>query len=34
VARRDGNRDPEAAPHGAYRCLGEDRWVVIDGALE
>jgi benzylsuccinate CoA-transferase BbsF subunit len=24
-----GNRDPEAAPHGCYRCQGEDRWCVI-----
>jgi benzylsuccinate CoA-transferase BbsF subunit len=23
------NRDPYAAPHGAYRCKGEDRWCVI-----
>jgi len=29
VARRMGNRDLHAAPHGAYRCLGEDRWCVI-----
>ena len=29
VARRVGNRDPYAAPHGAYRCLGEDRWCAI-----
>ena len=29
IARRDGNRDPHAAPHGAYRCLGDDRWCVI-----
>lgn len=29
VARRMGNRDPYAAPHGAYRCLGEDRWCAI-----
>jgi benzylsuccinate CoA-transferase BbsF subunit len=26
---RNGNRDPNAAPHGAYRCAGEDRWCVI-----
>lgn len=25
----DGNRDPDAAPHGAYPCRGEDRWCVI-----
>jgi benzylsuccinate CoA-transferase BbsF subunit len=24
-----GNRDPVAAPHGCYRCNGEDRWCVI-----
>jgi crotonobetainyl-CoA:carnitine CoA-transferase CaiB-like acyl-CoA transferase len=29
--RRSGNRHPyrPAAPHGAYRCRGEDRWVAI-----
>ena len=29
--RRYGNRSPylPAAPHGAYRCLGQDRWVAI-----
>ena len=24
-----GNRDPVWAPHGVYRCLGEDAWVAI-----
>ena len=24
-----GNRDPLAAPHGCFRCPGEDRWCVI-----
>ncbi|MBW2285628.1 MAG: CoA transferase [Deltaproteobacteria bacterium] len=24
-----GNRHPYMAPHGCYRCKGEDRWVVI-----
>jgi crotonobetainyl-CoA:carnitine CoA-transferase CaiB-like acyl-CoA transferase len=24
-----GNRDPSAAPHGCYRCQGEDRWCAI-----
>jgi crotonobetainyl-CoA:carnitine CoA-transferase CaiB-like acyl-CoA transferase len=24
-----GNRNPDAAPHGCYRCQGEDKWVVI-----
>ena len=28
---RTGNRSPylRAAPHGAYRCAGEDRWIAI-----
>ncbi len=26
---RMGNRDPVAAPHGAYPCKGEDRWIAI-----
>jgi benzylsuccinate CoA-transferase BbsF subunit len=26
---RMGNRDPWMAPHGCYRCEGEDRWVSI-----
>jgi crotonobetainyl-CoA:carnitine CoA-transferase CaiB-like acyl-CoA transferase len=28
---RTGNRSPylPAAPHGAYRCEGEDRWIAI-----
>jgi benzylsuccinate CoA-transferase BbsF subunit len=29
VASRNGNRCPYAAPHGVYRCLGEDRWCTI-----
>ncbi|MCJ7743652.1 MAG: CoA transferase [Dehalococcoidales bacterium] len=29
VATRVANRDPYAAPHGAYRCYGQDRWCVI-----
>jgi len=24
-----GNWDPLSAPHGVYRCLGDDRWVAI-----
>jgi crotonobetainyl-CoA:carnitine CoA-transferase CaiB-like acyl-CoA transferase len=29
--RRYGNRSPYklAAPHGAYRCAGDDRWIAI-----
>ena len=31
VWRRYGNRSPykPAAPHGAYRCAGDDRWIAI-----
>lgn len=29
IAQRQGNRHPYAAPHGCYRCKGEDRWCVI-----
>jgi len=29
VASRMGNGSPYAAPHGAYRCRGEDRWCAI-----
>jgi benzylsuccinate CoA-transferase BbsF subunit len=29
IARPQGNRCQEAAPHGAYRCKGNDRWCVI-----
>ncbi len=29
VANRIGNRHSGAAPHGAYRCRGEDRWCAI-----
>jgi crotonobetainyl-CoA:carnitine CoA-transferase CaiB-like acyl-CoA transferase len=27
--QRLGNRSRRAAPHGCYRCLGEDRWCAI-----
>ena len=26
---RQGNADPWAAPHGVYRCAGDDDWVAI-----
>jgi crotonobetainyl-CoA:carnitine CoA-transferase CaiB-like acyl-CoA transferase len=26
---RNGNRDPLMAPHGVFRCRGEDRWVSL-----
>ena len=29
IAERMGNRDPSMAPHGAYPCLGDDRWIAI-----
>jgi len=29
VANRTGNRDPNMAPHGAFPCLGQDRWIAI-----
>ncbi|MBI2864174.1 MAG: CoA transferase [Chloroflexi bacterium] len=29
VQRREGNRHPSMAPHGCYRCKGEDNWVAI-----
>jgi len=27
--KRTGNDSPDAAPHGVYRCEGEDRWCAI-----
>lgn len=29
ILERTGNRHPSAAPHGAYRCQGNDRWCAI-----
>jgi crotonobetainyl-CoA:carnitine CoA-transferase CaiB-like acyl-CoA transferase len=29
VTERDGNRDPDMAPHGVYPCDGDDAWVAI-----
>ncbi len=29
AGERAGNRVAHAAPHGAYRCAGEDRWCAI-----
>lgn len=26
---REGNRQPNMAPHGIYRCKGEDSWVAL-----
>ena len=29
VRGREGNRDDIMAPHGCYRCRGDDKWVAI-----
>ena len=29
IAERNGNRDPNAAPHGVFPCKGNDEWVAI-----
>jgi crotonobetainyl-CoA:carnitine CoA-transferase CaiB-like acyl-CoA transferase len=29
VAPRRGNRHPWLAPHGCFRCAGEDAWIVV-----
>jgi benzylsuccinate CoA-transferase BbsF subunit len=29
VAGREGNRAAHAAPHGAYPCAGDDRWIAL-----
>jgi len=29
VKMPQGNRDPHAAPHNAYRCKGDDRWCAV-----
>jgi len=29
VLEREGNRSFRSAPHGAYRCQGEDRWLAV-----
>ncbi len=29
VGQRSGNRSDRAAPHGAFRAAGEDRWVAL-----
>jgi benzylsuccinate CoA-transferase BbsF subunit len=29
VTNRNGNADPNAAPHGVYRCKGDERWCAI-----
>ena len=32
--RRRGNRSPDRAPQGVYRCAGEDDWLAISVATE
>ena len=34
IAERDGNRHPEAAPHGAFPCAGDDNWCVLSVASD
>lgn len=34
IPARTGNRHPVFAPHGCYRCKGEDRWVAIAVSTE
>ncbi|HEY3305477.1 MAG TPA: CoA transferase [Candidatus Binatia bacterium] len=34
VAGRNANRDPDAAPHGAYPCKGDDSWCVLSVSSE
>ena len=30
IAPRTGNRSQEFAPHGVFRCSGDDRWVAVE----
>jgi len=34
VRQAAGNDHPSMAPHGVYRCAGEDRWIAITVYLE
>lgn len=34
LIHRQGNRNADASPHGAYRCKGEDRWCAIAVATD
>ena len=34
IAVRDGNRHPEASPHGAFPCAGDDNWCVLSVASD
>jgi crotonobetainyl-CoA:carnitine CoA-transferase CaiB-like acyl-CoA transferase len=32
--RARGNRHPEQAPHGIYRCAGDDEWIAVSAATD
>jgi benzylsuccinate CoA-transferase BbsF subunit len=34
IMERNGNRLPDAAPHGVFQCKGDDRWVSISVVSE
>jgi len=34
IMMRMGNRSTYSAPHGIYRCLGEDRWCAIAASTD
>ena len=34
VSPRAGNRHPVQAPHGCYRCAGDDSWIVVSLASD
>ena len=34
VVERMGNQDPSTAPHGCYRCAGEDNWIAVAAATD
>ena len=34
IPARMGNRDPNMSPHGAFPCLGHDRWAIITVASD
>lgn len=29
IGERQGNRHPDAVPHGVFPCAGEDRWIAV-----
>jgi crotonobetainyl-CoA:carnitine CoA-transferase CaiB-like acyl-CoA transferase len=32
--RARGNRHPEQAPHGIYRCAGDDEWIAVSASSD